>query len=263
MDKMRKALARRSRLLEHTIQSKNQAIAEAPEGALRIDLSSGVPRFYLRQNAKDTTGKYIPKSAGELPARLAQKKYDQLVLKSAETELLALKKYERILQEGTIEEVYGKLDPVRQALISPIIPTTEEFVREWLAVPYEGKPFPEGSPVFYTDKGETVRSKTEVILSNQFERYGIPYRYEYPIRLEGITFHPDFFILNVRLRKEYIWEHFGMMDDPDYLKNALKKIEIYERNGFYPGDKLIVTFETSDKPLDTRIVDLLIRKHLL
>jgi hypothetical protein len=249
--------------LEQTIQSKSLDLAKAPDGTLRIDQSSGIPRFYLRLNPKDTTGKYIARSAGELPALLAQKKYDQIVLKTAEKELLALREYERILQESAMERIYEGLDPVRKSLVTPIIPTTDDFVRDWLNVSYEGKAFPEDSPGFFTDKGELVRSKTEVILSNHFEKHNIPYRYEYPIVLDGITFYPDYFLLNVRTRKEYIWDHFGMMDDPAYLENALRKIEIYERNGIFPGDKLIITFETAGKPLDTRIVDLLIRKHLI
>lgn len=54
-----------------------------------------------------------------------------------------------------------------------------------------------------------------------------------------------------------------MMDDPGYLEEALKKIERYERNGIFPGDRLITTFETFRSPIDTRIIDLIIRKYLL
>ncbi len=44
-----------------------------------------------------------------------------------------------------------------------------------------------------------------------------------------------FYFLSPRLDKEIYWEHDGMMDDPVYAKNAIKKIEAYERNGIFQG----------------------------
>ena len=60
------------------------------------------------------------------------------------------------------------------------------------------------------------------------DRYNVPYLYEFPIELAGIGIvHPDFRILNVRRRKEIIWEHFGMMDDRDYRDDKMIEIEKY------------------------------------
>ncbi|MFQ6929598.1 MAG: hypothetical protein ACLRR3_00115 [Eubacterium sp.] len=40
-----------------------------------------------------------------------------------------------------------------------------------------------------------------------------------PLRLKGYgTVKPDFTVLNKRTRHEYVWEHFGMMDDSIYVK---------------------------------------------
>ena len=78
-----------------------------------------------------------------------------------------------------------------------------------------------------------------------------------------MTIHPDFTVLNVRKRKEYLWEHLGMMDDPEYSKSALERIRQYEKQGFYPGDKLIITHETSENPLPTRLIDDIISHYLL
>ena len=74
---------------------------------------------------------------------------------------------------------------------------------------------------------------------------------------------PDFKLLNKRTRKTIYWEHFGMMDDPDYLDTAIQKIQRYARSGIFLGDTLIVTFETSRRPLSTKDIELLIQKHLL
>lgn len=78
-----------------------------------------------------------------------------------------------------------------------------------------------------------------------------------------ITFHPDFTCLNVRTRREFIWEHFGRMDDPEYITETLGKFETYTANGIFPGETLIFTMETQERPLNSATVEALARKYLL
>ena len=109
-----------------------------------------------------------------------------------------------------------------------------------------------------------MRSKTEILIANALNKFGIPYHYECPLYLEGYGIvHPDFTALNIRLRKLYYWEHNGMMDDPDYLENALYRITMYEKNDIYPGDKLIITHETSTRPINSKSIEAMIQKFLL
>ena len=141
----------------------------------------------------------------------------------------------------------------RQSLVLPAIETDKGFVERWNAVSYQGKGFPEDYPEHLTDRGERVRSKSEVIIANLLLKEDIPYRYEYPIRLRGIgRVYPDFTVLNVRIRKEFRWEHLGMMDDPDYANKAVRKIRDYQQNGMFPGDSLIITSETRTNPINLR-----------
>ena len=92
----------------------------------------------------------------------------------------------------------------------------------------------------------------------------IPYHYEKPLHINGYrTIYPDYTVLNVRTRREYYWEHFGIMHQPDYCEKAIKKIESMQRNGIFIGDKLILTFESLNHPLNIRIVEGLIKKYLL
>ena len=58
-------------------------------------------------------------------------------------------------------------------------------------------------------------------------------------------------------------EHFGKMDDPQYARKALEKIRLYENNGIFIGEQLILTFESSEQPLDNREFELLIEKYLI
>ena len=78
----------------------------------------------------------------------------------------------------------------------------------------------------------------------------------------GITFHPDFLCLNVRTRQEFIWEHFGMMDSPDYLEKAIQKISVYNENKYYLGKNLIITMETKINGIKTQQLERLIETYL-
>ena len=78
----------------------------------------------------------------------------------------------------------------------------------------------------------------------------------------SFTIYPDFHCLNVRTRNEYYWEHFGLMDDPDYSKNAAGKLRLYTENGILPGRNLIITMETKTEPLSTKTLEKLIENFL-
>ena len=109
-----------------------------------------------------------------------------------------------------------------------------------------------------------MRSKSEKILADYFFHNGIPYKYECPLPLRGFgTVHPDFTFLSRRTRQEIYWEHDGRMDDPVYAQNAVRKIQAYEENDIYPGERLILTFETERNVLDTRMVGKLAERYLL
>ena len=45
-----------------------------------------------------------------------------------------------------------------------------------------------------------------------------------------------------------------MMDDPSYAEKALQKLSTYEQNGIFPGEQLIITYETRKNPLSQKQV---------
>ena len=109
-----------------------------------------------------------------------------------------------------------------------------------------------------------MRSKSEKILSDYFYRKNIPYKYEKPLLLKGYGIvYPDFTFLSKRTRKEIYWEHEGRMDDPEYARTAIKKIQTYEDNGIYVGDRLILTFETETTILNTKDIERNVRRYLI
>lgn len=180
---------------------------------------------------------------------------------------------ERLKVAKKMKEVYGSTDPAsvyedsyheRKSLIVPKYISSESYAERWQQEVYPKKEFADGLAEIYTVKGERVRSKSEKIIADTLERMGVPYKYECPLELsEKKILHPDFTVLNKRIRKEYYWEHLGMIDDADYVKHAMKRIRNMGYHGILPGKNLLITAETKQDPISIRTVNILIKEYLL
>ena len=53
------------------------------------------------------------------------------------------------------------------------------------------------------------------------------------------------------------------MDDPLYAQNMVKKLQAYEENGIFPGERLILTFETEKTVLNTRMIERMVLRYLM
>lgn len=184
-------------------------------------------------------------------------------MQTVEKELKAISRFQLNYPEPNTEGIYKELHKERQKLVQPIREPDDEYIRRWEDIEYIGKPIDETVAELYTAKGERVRSKSEVIIADTLNREGISYRYEYPIQLKGYgKVYPDFTILNISLRKEIYWEHLGMMDDEEYAEKAVRKINNYIQNGIFPGDNLILTYETKKIQLNQKLIRLMINQYL-
>ena len=254
----------RKEMLESELTNAKARISTAAAGSLRIARKGNAFQYYQCTKPNDTKGVYIKKKEMELAKSLAQKDYDLKLEKLLKNEIDYLNKYINKYGNYSIEQLYDGLNDYRKKLVTPIVYPTNEYVNEWKSVQYEGKPFEEMSPCYYTDVGERVRSKSEIIIANKLNKMGIPYRYEYPISFgRGFNVYPDFYCLNIQTREEYIWEHFGMMDAKEYADKAIKKINGYNKQGYWLGKNLIVTFETSQTPINVVLVEQIIKMYLL
>lgn len=272
MEEWRNVLEEELIELERIKSAAEQDFKNAPEGTLRIVNKGNSEQYYWRTDPKDTSGKYIRKSEEELIRKLAQKEYAQKMFAFLEPIIKSKRKYLQIPGKiemwGRMEEVYDKFSPARQKLITPYVCTDDEFAARWEAEKILKKEkvgiSSEIHVEIYTEKGEHVRSKSEKILADKLYMLGIPYVYEVPLYIKGYGYiTPDFMVLNKRTRREYYWEHFGMMDDADYCEKAIKKIESLERNDIFPGKNLILTYETKAHPLNMKIAEKLIQEYLL
>ncbi|MCR4740183.1 MAG: hypothetical protein K5886_07970 [Lachnospiraceae bacterium] len=233
----------------------------APEGSLRISVNEGQIRYY--HCVEDRYGSYIPMKDKELAQHLAQKAYNDAVIKKAENRLKLITRSLKDYSDNEIEQIYESLHIVRRGLITPVEPTTEQLEEQWFREPYKEKEFQEGIPLILTERGERVRSKSEKILADYFFRNDILYKYEKPLKLVGYgTVYPDFTFFSKKIRKEIYWEHEGMMDKAEYARTAVKKVNNYQMNGIYPGERLILTFETEQDLLNSKMIKQLTDKYL-
>lgn len=230
------------------------------EGNLRVAINHGVPQYYLVTKSGDTKGKYIKNKDRSIAHKIAQRDYNKKVADCANQ---WKKYYQKLLKELPQEQIKD-IDMKRvgrRRIITPYELSDEEYRYQWQNVQFTGKKFLDGYPEIYTEKGEHVRSKSEKMIADKLFMMGIPYRYEYPLVLKGFgTVYPDFTLLHMKDRKEYILEHFGMMDNAEYSAKAVDKIAQYQKNGIYPGETLLMTFETSDKPLDMKLLQRMLER---
>jgi len=239
-------------------------LENVPQGTLRIGEVNGRVQYIHCEDKGENKLTYIKKENITLAKQLAQKAYDRKIQKLVDRRLKQLKMLCKEYEESEISDKYEQLHPNRKALISAVETPWEQNLRVWKSIPYTGKEFEPNTPEIYTKKGERVRSKSEKLLADTFYGLGIEYKYECPIKLKGYgVVYPDFTILRKRDRKEIYWEHDGKMDDPKYAEKAIRKINLYIANKIYPGDTLILSYESSGVVLNDRIIAQMIEKYIL
>lgn len=266
---LRKVMQQECERLQKLVELATQEIKGLPEGSIRISKSNNHVQYYFKSSNKENNntnknGSYLHRSDDGLAKQLAQRKYDERLLKLATKRLGQLKRILSDYHDDEIEELFYKGTKQRQNLVIPLEKTWEQELKDWIDLDYDAKLFYETSPEIYADKGHRVRSKSEKILADYFYRNNIPYHYEKPLYLAGYGIvYPDFTFYSKQHRQEIYWEHEGRMDDPEYASKAVNKIKTYEKNGIFVGERLIVTQETSGIVLQSSDIERKVKKFLL
>ena len=111
----------------------------------------------------------------------------------------------------------------------------------------------DGKHIHRSRRKELMISKSEVIIANELSASGIEYNYELPfIGKDGSRRYPDFTIEDPDTGVTWLWEHLGMLGNPEYDKKWGYKQQWYRENGVKSieeggGDAatLITTTETN------------------
>ncbi|MBO4766148.1 MAG: hypothetical protein J5532_02485 [Lachnospiraceae bacterium] len=256
-------LTEQKSMLEQLISDLKVKTRNRPYGQLRSSFCGIYPQYYIKPG-RDKPWQYLSKSERPRAVKIANYEYRKALLRRAEHDLKAI---ERLLSDGIsdkYDENFSNLPPGRRLLVDKLYETDEEFVNGFLSEDFDSYQSFAENKRFDTAQGESVRSKAEWIIAESLARHEIPYQYEYPLYLDGLGIvHPDFRCLNVRTRRIVFWEHLGLMGDPEYATQAIRKLRFYESNGLLVGENLIVTEETQAIPLRPETINHWIERLLL
>lgn len=257
LKELRNEISKLDQILDHA----KADMKTLPEGTLRCSSSNGVSQFFIE-------GKYVGKKNMELIQKIAQRQYYEQVIPIIESILRNLQDIEGLDDPSPIENCYTGLCRARQELVVPVVESMDDKIRKLMQMKYQPGEFKEDNTTeYYTIQGERVRSKSEKIIADELYRYHVPYRYEMPLTLydhgKEVNCRPDFTVISRSTGNRFIYEHLGMMDNEVYVERNMRKLDLYERNGFLLGKNLVITYETSKMPLRVGVVDSYIEEFLI
>lgn len=141
--------------------------------------------------------------------------------------------------------------------------SVKKELENWMNEKYEKNGSHPENLVVKGTQGKFLRSKSEAIIDKVLYTNGIPFRYEDKLVLENTFLYPDFTTRHPKTGQVYYWEHFGLMDQPEYINRACQKIKLYCENGIIPGINLILTYETKENPLSIDQVEKIVKEYFL
>ena len=261
--------------LDKLLESINKFLKNSPDGCLKWKYRNE-KLYYYHQHLKTEdnkgykwTSEYIKKQDKELATKLAKKQYYITVKPILEKQLQELKRFVDLFPNDKPQELYDSLCKERRNLFIPINLEAKRVQKDWLDEKYEQTTMYSENLKYETEQGEVVRSKSELIIANLLyqNKNHLLYKYERPLEVKvdekKKIIYPDFSILNIKTGKIKYWEHAGKMDNPDYADEFVRKINTYSANGLLPGRDVILTFETSEHPLDIKNVKRIVNEEFL
>ena len=256
-------LRQRRSELRKIIKKKEASVKKEPAGRLKCARRKNSLEYYWKAPGAGRYS-YIPKKNRRLAAVLAQKSYDEKILRLAREEEELVSKLIRICESDAIDAAYNNCAEGRKLLIEPVTPSDDEFREQWKKQESCLLGFEKSDPEFYTKRGERVRSKSEILIANTLFGYGVEYLFECRIELPGYgDAYPDFCVLDIKNRRTIVWEHLGKMGDSDYVERNLRKINAYLKAGYVIGETLILTLESASQPISTALIEKTVRHYFL
>lgn len=233
------------------IETLQNQLKSMPKGEIQCVQDGEFQRWYLKEPGKRT---YISKKKRTLAEKLAAKKYLSALLKSLNQEKRAIEFYLKHHKPNQEEQFLTPSSPYYE-LLTPFFSLPDLENKKWVATEYErNMKYPE-QLIYKASSGNCVRSKSEMMIDMFLHINRIPFRYECALQLGEITIYPDFTLKHPKTNEIYYWEHFGMMDDSNYCRNAYSKLQLYSSNGIIPTVQLITTFETKEHPLSSDMIE--------
>ena len=270
---LKKQIAERKSEVEKLVGTIDKSKVLLVNGNLYCRLQSGEYRYIVRESG-DGTVTYLGRDKTVRIRQLCNKVHGKRLKAAAQKEIRQLDRCLELLEsekdgagidKADMDSVYGNLPEGIRRNTSPSMFTDDGYAERWQKEEYQNR-WMKSDFIYETPRGEKVRSKSEWMIACMLAEAGVPYRYEEIVPLNamfGVFLYPDFTVLNKRTRKVYYWEHFGRMDDPEYINNSfMPKMNDYYNFDFLPGEKLLMSFESGKRPFDTTQVKRIIEQFL-
>ena len=210
------------------------------------------------------TQNYIPKRNRAYAEQLATKKYLIALLEQFQHEKTAIEYYLRHHNtSSSAPELLLQDSSGYKELLSPHFQSPSQELLNWTNSPFEKNPLYPELLIHKTVSGNLVRSKSEALIDMSLYMHKIPFRYECALSLGETTLYPDFTLRHPYTGEYFYWEHFGLMDDDSYSKNACSKLQLYTSHGIIPSIQLITTYETKEHPLTSDTIEKIIEQYFL
>lgn len=285
------SMTQRASELESSIKEKQNFIASSPAGQIKCYKFGGYYRWFISNekgnanndsphtsinsgenseedscstaNCTKSQRRYLSKKDIELATLLAVKGLYEAELRDEIQELNAVKMYLRHRSNFQRGNDYLERNEEFSRLVRPYLDnkafTSKKAVIEWMQNRQnDSVPYPEKLNIL-TKAGIYVRSKSERDIANALVKYNLPFKYECKVESDIGPLFPDFTILNPRNGQEIIWEHNGMMDNPEYANRTFRRTAAYYRLGYHPDKNFIMTYEENNEGLDDDYIDAIIR----
>jgi len=246
-------ILKRNKQINLQLNTLQQKLNDLPNGDLHCTRNGPYIKWFNHYKGNIT---YIPKKGQGLAEQLAIRKYLSALIAELENEKDAIDAYINCINKnrGHADKLLQE-DSCFQSLLTPYFSSHDMDIAGWLSEPYETNRSHPEHLIHKTIAGCFVRSKSESLITSSLYTNHIPFRYECALHLGEITLFPDFTILHPKTHNIYYWEHFGMMNNPDYAKASYKKLYLYSEHNIIPSRNLIMTFETPDNPLAYETID--------
>ena len=258
-------------LCEREIAHAASVLAKVPAGSLYHLKRKNKTYWYHKANSASKSV-LIKKENMDFARLLAAKSCCRQQLNYYQMLHKSLSAFAKNYKENMISyRKYIASHPETAALAAPYLSAIQEDIQQkiadWISEDYEKSQKYPAFLKFKSLKGDLVRSKSECMIADALMTKGIPYRYECRniFYMNGdyhsLVIYPDFTIMHPGTGELFIWEHFGLSDDMDYLLKCIQKIQVYIANGFIPMKNLILTFETREQPLDSSTIYSIISQY--
>lgn len=239
--------------LERRIQINGDKLKNSPQGTLVYRKDGNGYRYYRQVSQANIRTRTYLTDQKEI-VRLFEKRLWKAWNKDYQQELMAIEAY--------LEKSPPEMSAAEQLLLNEaMLNILRKGYSEWANADYERNTAYSENLLYEGANGLKVRSKSEGDISFGLDDGQLPNRYEPRLKMGARTVCPDFQIIHPLTRREFLWEHFGRMDDEVYEQRAYDKIALYKRNGYFPDDNLIITFEDKQHPLTKQKIQLVIEEH--